>query len=229
MHEKIKELYENLLTALGPQGWWPGDSPLEVAVGAILTQNTNWQNVALAIARLKQAGLLNASALYHLPPEELATYIRPAGYFRVKAQRLKNFIQYLMATSAGSMAKLASRPLEVLRRELLAVNGIGPETADSILLYALNKPIFVVDAYTHRIFARHQVVAGPYRYEDLQALCHAALPAEVALYQEFHALLVRCGKDYCKPRPRCQACPLGPDPASRQPVEAGLAAVRGSS
>ncbi len=200
--------YERLFKHFGPQGWWPGDTPLEVAVGAILTQNTNWQNVALAITRLKQAGLLSAPALYALPPAELAEHIRPAGYFRVKAQRLKNFLAYLMEGYGGSMRQLAAVPLAQLRPELLAVNGIGPETADSILLYALEKPVFVVDAYTHRIFSRHGLIAGPYAYDRLQAMCHAALPRDLVLFQEFHALLVRTGKECCRPRPRCHTCPL---------------------
>lgn len=208
MPEKIVKLYHILMKHYGPQGWWPGETPLEVAVGAILTQNTNWQNVARAIDRLKQAGVLEAAALHDLPLAELAAYIRPAGYYTVKAQRLKNFLSYLMKAAGGSMTRLAARPLAQLRRELLAVNGIGPETADSILLYALAKPIFVVDAYTHRIFSRHGLVAGPYVYAQIQDLCHAGLPGDLALFQEFHALLVRTGKDYCRPHPRCEACPL---------------------
>ncbi len=208
MQEKIVDLYHLLWQHFGPQGWWPGETPLEVAVGAILTQNTNWQNVALAIDRLKKAGVLSAAALMALPAAELAALIRPAGYYNIKAGRLKNFITYLMEKYQGSMAKLAAAPLARLRPELLAIKGIGPETADSILLYALDKPIFVVDAYTHRIFSRHGLTAGPYSYEGLQALCQAALPPDLALWQEFHALLVRTGKDCCRPRPRCESCPL---------------------
>lgn len=207
--QKIINLYHLLFQHFGPQGWWPGDTPLEIAVGAILTQNTNWKNVAQAIAQLKKAGLLSAPALLALPVTDLAALIRPAGYYNIKAQRLKNFLAYLMDRHGGSMARLAVMPLAQLRPELLAINGIGPETADSILLYALAKPIFVVDAYTHRIFSRHGLTAGPYSYEGLQALCQTALPPDVALFQEFHALLVRTGKDCCRPRPRCEACPLG--------------------
>lgn len=206
--KKVQELYQLLWQRFGPQGWWPGETPLEVAVGAILTQNTNWQNVALAIDRLKAAGVLSATALFELPVTDLAVLIRPAGYYNIKAKRLKNFIAYLMAGYQGSMRRLAAAPLVHLRPELLAVNGIGPETADSILLYALDKPIFVVDAYTYRIFSRHGLTAGPYSYEGLQALCQAALPADQGLFQEFHALLVRTGKEFCRPRPRCQACPV---------------------
>lgn len=208
MDEKVQELYQLLWQRFGPQGWWPGETPLEVAVGAILTQNTNWQNVALAIDRLKAAGVLSATALFELPVTDLAILIRPAGYYNIKANRLKNFIAYLMAGYQGSMRRLAAAPLARLRPELLAVNGIGPETADSILLYALDKPIFVVDAYTYRIFFRHGLTAGPYSYEGLQALCQTALPADLGLFQEFHALLVRTGKEFCRPKPRCQACPV---------------------
>jgi len=208
MNSKIADLYQILWQHYGPQGWWPGETPLEVAVGAILTQNTNWQNVARAIARLKEADVLSAQALMALPQADLAALIRPAGYYNIKAGRLKNFIAYLMAQYQGSMARLAAAPLDRLRPELLAVKGIGPETADSILLYALHKPVFVVDTYTHRIFSRHGLTAGPYAYGELQALCHASLPRDLALFQEFHALLVRTGKDCCRPRPRCASCPL---------------------
>ncbi len=155
MNKKINLLYTILLDHYGPQGWWPGDTPLEVAVGAILTQNTNWKNVALAIDRLKKAGLLTAQALHELPAAALAEYIRPAGYYNIKARRLKNFLDYLFDSYGGSMAAMAGASLDLLRPELLAVKGIGPETADSILLYGLEKPTFVVDAYTFRILSRH--------------------------------------------------------------------------
>lgn len=208
MKEKIHLLYHVLLQHYGPQGWWPGDSPLEIAVGAILTQNTNWQNVSLAIAHLKQAGLLTAAALHEMPEAELAAYIRPAGYYNLKARRLKNFLALLFDRYHGSLEQMAAAPWPLLRAELLTVKGIGPETADSILLYALEQPAFVVDAYTFRILSRHGLAADPCSYEELQAIFTAALPAEVALYQEYHALLVRAGKDCCRPRPRCTACPL---------------------
>jgi endonuclease-3 related protein len=206
--KKISQLYTTLLDHYGPQDWWPGDTLLEVAVGAILTQNTNWKNVALAIGRLKQAGLLTAAALSELPEAELAAYIRPAGYYNLKARRLKNFLALLVANYHGSMAKMAEAPLELLRPELLAVKGIGPETADSILLYALEKPAFVVDAYTFRILSRHNLITDPCSYEDLQAVFMQALPQDIALYQEYHALLVQTGKECCRPQPRCAACSL---------------------
>jgi endonuclease III related protein len=206
--KKILNLFTILHQHYGPQGWWPGDTPLEVAVGAILTQNTNWKNVALAIGQLKQAGLLTATALYELPEAELAAYIRPAGYYNIKARRLKNFLHLLFSSYQGSMKSLAVTPLEQLRPELLAVQGIGPETADSILLYALDKLSFVVDAYTFRILSRHGLVSDPCSYEELQTLFMNTIPPEVLVYQELHALLVRAGKDCCRPRPRCPVCPL---------------------
>jgi endonuclease-3 related protein len=208
VNKKIYLLYTILLQHYGPQGWWPGDTPLEVAVGAILTQNTNWKNVALAIGRLKEAGLLTAGALQELPETFLAEYIRPAGYYNIKARRLKNFLDFLFNRYGGSMEAMAAAPLELLRPELLAVKGIGPETADSILLYGLEKPTFVVDAYTFRILSRHGLTAEPSTYEELQAIFMDALPSETEPYQEYHALLVKVGKDHCRPQPRCAACPL---------------------
>jgi endonuclease-3 related protein len=208
MPKKMSDLYAILLQHYGPQGWWPGDTPLEVAVGAILTQNTNWQNVALAIKRLKEARLLTARALQDLPEVELADYIRPAGYYNIKARRLKNFLNFLFSNYRGDMAAMAAAPLELLRPALLAVKGIGPETADSILLYGLEKPTFVVDAYTFRILSRHGLASDPCSYEELRALFMEVLPQDTALYQEYHALLVQTGKECCRPRPRCPTCPL---------------------
>jgi endonuclease III related protein len=208
VNKRIHLLYSILLQHYGPQGWWPGDTPVEVAVGAILTQNTNWKNVALAIDRLKEAGLLTAGALQELPETALAEYIRPAGYYNIKARRLKNFINFLFHRFGGSMAAMAAAPWELLRPELLAVKGIGPETADSILLYGLEKPTFVVDAYTFRILSRHGLAAEPSTYEELQAIFMDALPSETKQYQEYHALLVKVGKDCCRPKPRCATCPL---------------------
>jgi endonuclease-3 related protein len=203
----LRELFDKLLSAFGPQGWWPGETPLEVALGAILTQNTNWNNVARVLAELKAAGLLNPRALQALPESELAARLRPAGYFNIKARRLKHFLDFL-GQYQDSMAVLARGDLESLRPALLAVKGIGPETADSILLYALAKPSFVVDAYTFRILSRHGLLAGPCSYEELRRLFMGHLPPEVAGYQEYHALLVRLGKEFCRPQPRCAACPL---------------------
>jgi endonuclease-3 related protein len=204
----LKELYGILWKAWGPQGWWPGDTPFEVAVGAILTQNTNWGNVAQAIAVLKGAELLTPEALHDLPESELARLIRPAGYYNIKARRLKNFLDFLANDYRYSMARLADADLESLRPALLGVKGIGPETADSILLYALDKPTFVADAYTFRILSRHGLIPEACSYEELRQLFMEHLPPEVPFYQEYHALLVRLGKDRCRPQPRCPDCPL---------------------
>jgi len=204
----LKDLYEKLWQAFGPQGWWPGDTAFEMAVGAILTQNTNWANVARVLADLKEAGLLDPRPLREMPLAELARRLRPAGYFNIKAQRLRNFLDFLADQAQDSMEALAREDLEGLRPALLKVRGIGPETADSILLYALDKPTFVVDAYTHRILSRHNLAPEHCSYEELRRLFMDRLPPEVSLYQEYHALLVRLGKEFCRPRPRCQVCPL---------------------
>ena len=204
----LRELYEKLWGAFGPQGWWPGETPFEVALGAILTQNTNWHNVARVMKRLKEEGCLSAAALSVLPEAELAGLFRPAGYYNLKARRVKNFLALLQGRYQGSMAAMAVEELEDLRPRLLEVKGIGLETADSILLYALNKPTFVVDAYTFRILSRHDLAPESSTYEDLRRLFMDRLPPDVGLYQEYHALLVRLGKEFCRPQPRCEACVL---------------------
>jgi len=208
LQELLQELYGKLWEALGPQGWWPGETPLEVALGAILTQNTNWGNVARVLAGLKAEGLLNPGRLRALSQEDLARRLKAAGYYNIKAQRVRNFLDFLAQRAQDSLAVLAQEDLESLRPALLAVKGIGPETADSILLYALHKPTFVVDAYTFRILSRHELVAETCTYEELRQLFMEHLPQEVPLYQEYHALLVRLGKDFCRPQPRCPYCPL---------------------
>jgi endonuclease-3 related protein len=205
---RLQELYEILWQAFGHQGWWPGDTPFEVAVGAILTQNTNWGNVARAIQALKDHDLLDPQALRDLPEAELARLIRPAGYYNIKARRLKNFLDFLANHYENSLERMATASLERLRPALLTVKGIGPETADSILLYALSKPTFVVDAYTFRILSRHGLLPEACAYEELRQLFMSHLPPQVPLYQEFHALLVRLGKEWCRPQPRCPSCPL---------------------
>lgn len=205
---RLGELYQKLWDHFGPQGWWPGETPFEVALGAILTQNTNWGNVARVIAGLKEHGLLTPRALHLLPQAALAQLLRPAGYFNIKAGRLKNFLDFLASRYRDSMVRMAADDLDTLRPALLSVKGIGPETADSILLYALDKPTFVVDAYTFRILSRHSLVAEPCSYEELRQLFLDHLPAEIPLYQEYHALLVRVGKEFCRPQPRCPDCPL---------------------
>ena len=209
----LQELYQRLWEVWGPQGWWPGDTPFEVAVGAILTQNTNWGNVARAITALKDQDLLTPQALHELPETELARLIRPAGYYNLKARRLKNFLDFLANHFENSMARMSAADLASLRPALLGIKGVGPETADSILLYALAKPTFVVDAYTFRILSRHGLINEGCAYEELRQLFMEHLPAQVPLYQEYHALLVRLGKEWCRPQPRCATCPVDGWPA----------------
>ncbi len=239
--------YEQLLDFFGPQNWWPGDTPLEIMVGAVLTQNTSWGNVEKAIANLKTAGLLPApdfrsvtptsdrllqdepgdhspnncsdhpglqnqdqylTALRELPTEELAGQIRSAGYYNLKARRLHNLIEHIH-DAHGSLDDFLALPAATLRRELLTVKGIGPETADSICLYAAGNPVFVVDTYTHRIFSRHHLLPEEADYHTIQEIFTDALPADTQLYNEYHALIVRVGKEFCrKGQPRCPQCPL---------------------
>ena len=205
----LTEVYRHLLDAFGPQHWWPGETPFEVIVGAILTQNTSWQNVERAIRNLLDADLLDPHALYDVPVEELEGLIQPAGYFRVKARRLRSLLEFLIERYDGSLDAMFQTNLPELREQLLGVHGIGPETADSILLYAGGLPSFVVDAYTHRILARHGWIDFDADYHQIQDYIQGELPQEVPLYNEYHALLVRLGKDYCrKTNPKCEECPL---------------------
>jgi endonuclease-3 related protein len=208
MSEQLKDIYNLLFNRFGPQKWWPGDTAFEVIVGAILTQNTNWSNVEKAIANLKKAKVLTPEKLHRIDIKKLAELIRPAGYYNIKASRLKNLIDWLFVNHAGNLAKLKKIPSGCLRCELLSVGGVGPETADSILLYALNRSVFVVDAYTVRICSRHHLIESGADYENVKALFESNLPAEAGLFNEYHALLVRLGKDFCKPKPRCPDCPL---------------------
>ena len=214
--QTILGLYQAFSGSLGPSRWWPGETPFEVAVGAILTQNTNWGNVERAIANLKDAGGLSVSGLRALSPERLEDLIRPAGYFRIKAARLRNFLAFLDERGVADLEELADADLDSLREGLLSVRGIGPETADCILLYALGKPIFVVDAYTVRMFGRHGLIPEVTDYAEVQDIAQTALPREAQDYNEFHALIVRAGKQWCrKSRPDCAGCPartLLPDP-----------------
>ncbi len=201
-------IYNKLYSFYGPQYWWPGDTPFEIAVGAILTQNTNWGNVEKAIKNLKDAKALTAKALHELATKKLASLIRPAGYFNIKAKRLKSFIEFLMENYNGSMKKIKKEDMEPLRKKLLDIHGIGPETADSILLYALDKPVFVIDAYTKRVLSRHMILDYNASYDEYQNLFHKELDEDIQLFNEYHALFVRVGKDYCKPKPLCEKCPL---------------------
>jgi len=205
-----QETYARLFDAYGPQHWWPGESAFEVMVGAVLTQNTAWRNVERAIARLVASDALDVAALRALPATEVAELIRPAGYFNVKARRLHALCDFLIAEAvADAPARLAERaPLPALRVSLLGVHGIGPETADSILLYALDLPSFVVDAYTRRIFNRLGLLTGAPSYADIQAIFVRELPHDVVLFNEYHALIVAHGKDVCRVKPRCAVCAL---------------------
>lgn len=206
---KVYEIYEILLDHFGPQGWWPGDTPFEIMVGAVLTQNTNWTNVSRAIDNLKSENLLSFAELHKLSIEELAQKIKPAGYFNLKAARLKNLLDFIAREYDGSLESMFADNVHILREEILTVKGIGPETADSIMLYAGNKPVFVVDAYTHRIFARHGIIAEEDGYYEIQEHFMLSLPEDIALFNEYHALIVRLGKEFCKKsRPLCSSCPL---------------------
>ena len=215
--QKLLTYYNSMLAKLGSSQWWPGDNPFEIIVGAILTQNTSWTNVEKAINSLKKAKITNAAAMLALEEEYLASLIKSAGYFNLKAKRLKNFLAFLEAEALLANASLSDNSfdylqeytLETLREKLLAVSGIGPETADSILLYAFNKPSFVIDTYTRRIFSRHGFVEPDMPYDELRDFFMDVLPQEVSLYNEYHALIVRIAKDYClKNKPRCELCPL---------------------
>jgi len=200
--------YHTLNDHFGNLHWWPGDSPVEIIVGAILTQNTAWQNVEKAIANLKQAHMLSAEALITIPESDLAKLIRPSGYYNIKARRLKSFFGFLKDSFHGNLDGMLGEETRTLREKLLQVKGIGEETADSILLYAGRKPVFVVDAYTRRVLTRHGIIRKKIAYGEIQNLFMEHLPPDTALYNQYHALLVVTGKNYCKKNPRCQECPL---------------------
>lgn len=208
LKRRLSRIYERLYSHYGPQGWWPGRTRFEVIVGAILTQNTAWINVEKAMANIRKAGMLSPFALKNTPHKELARLIRPAGYYNIKAKRLKNFLRYLFCRYGGNLDKVSRLSTGELRKELLAVNGIGPETCDSILLYAFGRPVFVVDAYTKRIFSRHSFFPGSADYHDVQSFFMGALAPEQGMFNEYHALIVALGKEYCRTRPRCGECPL---------------------
>jgi endonuclease-3 related protein len=204
-------MYYAMYEKLGPSYWWPGDSVFEICLGAILTQNTNWNNVEKAIINLKANKLLDPKKLFFLSDENLASLIRPAGYYRIKTRRLKNFLMFLKKEVDFNIERLKKYPTQELRKKLLSIKGVGPETADSMLLYGFEKEIFVVDAYTARIFNRHSLVEEDITYDELQDFCMRNLPCDVELYKEFHALIVRTGKKWCKKkRVLCGDCPLSP-------------------
>jgi endonuclease III related protein len=207
----FRQYFDTLFQAHGQQHWWPGRTPFEVIVGAILVQNTSWANVERAIANLRQAKLLTHAALEKVPQAKLARLIRSSGYFRQKARKLKEFVKFLRIEHRGSLAVMFRSPTAKLREQLLSVHGIGPETADSILLYAGDHPVFVVDAYARRILRRHGLACGKESYEEIRGLFEKSLPNDPKLFNEFHALIVHAGKNFCRARaPLCSRCALRP-------------------
>jgi len=206
--QKLLSVFNILYKHFGQQHWWPGETPFEVMVGAILTQNTNWSNVEKAIINLKKAKVLDPSKIKSMRTSRLAALIKPSGFFNIKAQRLKTFIAFIFDEYDGDLKKMEREETEVLRKKVLSVKGIGPETADSILLYALNKPVFVVDAYTKRVFSRHGVCSARAEYNEVQEIFQSRLPPDVKLLNEYHALLVTLAKQFCRTKPLCKECPL---------------------
>jgi len=210
-------MYGALLERFGRQRWWPGRTRYEIAVGAVLTQHTAWVNAARAIAALRAHRLLTPARVAGLDVLELARVIRPAGTYRLKARRLQALTRWLLERLGGRWDRMRTMPLDPLRRSLLEIPGLGPETADAILLYAAGRPVFVADAYARRVLARHRLVASTAGYEDVRHWLEAHLPSDPALFNEFHALLVAVGKTHCRAVPRCEACPLRPDLRGRRP------------
>ena len=209
MPTNLMPAYDRLLDEFGPQHWWPGGSPFEIMVGAVLVQNTAWRNVERAIDNLREAGVMEPRSMYALPPAELAELIRPAGYYQVKAKRLRNLLKFVVEEYDGSVEAMFSTDLLTLREKLLTIHGIGPETADATLLYAGGLATFVVDTYTHRVLARHGWIGYDAGYDDIKEYFERSLPADATLYNEYHALLVRVGKDFCRRTvPKCDQCPL---------------------
>jgi endonuclease-3 related protein len=208
MQPLLMKIYNKLYRVYGPRHWWPGETPFEVMVGAILTQNTSWKNVERAIQNLKAKKALNVRGIHQLKKKQLASLIKSSGYFRIKADRLKAFVTFLFENYGGNLRKMGDERVETLREKLLHVKGIGPETADSILLYGLKMPIFVIDAYTKRILSRHGIIAEKTPYDEVQRLFMDHLSSDERLFNEYHALLVHLGKTLCKKTPRCDICPL---------------------
>jgi len=206
----LDEYYNSMFTAFGPQHWWPGRTQFEIIVGAILTQNTSWTNVERAITNLRSTDLLYPTAVERVPLSRLERLIRSSGYFRQKARKLKAFCQFLRAEYRGSLKRMFATPTIVLREKLLGVFGIGPETADSILLYAGDHGVFVVDAYTKRMLSRHGWIGEKANYDDVRWIFERQFPGDVRRFNELHALIVKTGKNFCRPRdPLCGQCPLG--------------------
>lgn len=211
--QRISDIYKALYSHYGPQKWWPAESDLECIIGTILTQNTTWKNVEKAISKLKQQGLISIDKLNAISIDYLAQIIRSSGYYNQKAIKIKSFVSFLNEHYAGSLEELLSEEISSLREKLLGIKGIGPETADSIILYAAKKPIFVIDAYTHRILSRHGLVAEDSNYQEMQELFMNSLPDDPQLLSEYHALIVKTAKQHCKKKsPVCNGCPLEYDP-----------------
>lgn len=206
--QKLMDLYRAMHLHFGHQAWWPGDTPLEICIGAILTQNTNWTNVEKALANLARVDCLSVSALHAIDREQLAQMIRPAGYYNIKARRLMNFIAHVHDHSGDDIQAFLDRPVDVLREDLLSINGVGRETADSMILYAARKPTFVIDAYTFRIMCRHHLLGPEDDYESAKYLFESNLPEDVELWNDYHAQLVAVGKNFCRPKCKCDQCPL---------------------
>lgn len=206
---KIIKIYSTLYKSFGPQHWWPGETSFEIMIGAILTQNTNWKNVEKAISNIKNKNLLDPFKLNSISNNELQTLIKPSGFYRLKAKRLKIFLEYFIKDFNGSIENMKKLDRDELRDYLLSIKGIGKETADSIILYALSKAIFVVDTYTQRILSRHNLIKLGEDYDLIQSIFHNTLPENVKLFNEYHALLVKIGKEFCfKNSPLCDKCPL---------------------
>lgn len=201
-------IYSILYGKFGPQNWWPADTEFEVIIGAILTQNTAWANVERAIGNLKKENVLTPQRLYELDTKKLARLIKPSGYYNIKAKRIKAFLEFLFKNYKGSLKNMFGEGLKGLRQKLLGVNGIGPETADSILLYAAEEPVFVVDAYTKRVFSRHGFIKKDAGYDETQRFFMDNLPVNREFFNEYHALIVKLGKTICKTKPRCEICPI---------------------
>ena len=206
--QRLMKIFELLSSHFGPQNWWPAETELEMIVGAVLTQNTSWKNVEKAIENLKVKGLLSMEGLRSLSLTELAQEIRPAGYFNIKAKRLTNLIDFIVETYQADLSLFLEDETRNLRQGLLSVKGVGPETADSILLYAAHRPVFVIDTYTHRVLYRHGMSEEQTTYDELQRLFMDHLTEDTSLFNEFHALIVQTGKLYCRRKPLCSHCPL---------------------
>jgi len=220
--QTLMEMYEAMLKRFGHQGWWPGDGPLEICMGAILTQNTNWTNVEKALDNLRDAQAMRISAVAQMDHDTLAELIRPAGYFNVKAKRLKNFIAHVYESYGDDIEAFLDRSVSTLQYELLSVNGIGRETADSIILYAARKPTFVIDRYTCRMMVRHSLTCPEDDYQQVKDLFESSLPEDLELWKDYHAQIVAVGKQYCRPKAKCAGCPLEPfphDPVAGQYAE----------